>query len=194
MRFKLLILLFVPLLSFGQGGQPVASRLDVTDSITATLARDVTIGGDLAYEMVHFFAHKEDTTVTPNCAGASVYVKILPNWRTGWGLDENDGFTFAGDTITIITPGDYFMIYSFTVQGSVGDDFKVAVFKNAVKIYGVKRTTTGSTNFGGGTLPFYFINLIAGDDLSIKVANLTGAGTNDPTFTNLNWFIYKIPE
>jgi hypothetical protein len=37
MRFKLLILLFVPLLSFGQGGKPVTSVDDITRTINTTV-------------------------------------------------------------------------------------------------------------------------------------------------------------
>jgi len=47
---------------------------------------------------------------------------------------------------------------------------------------------------GDGTLPFYLNGLAAGDDISFKVTNLTTPFTDDPTFTNLNLLIEKIPE
>lgn len=194
MRFKLFILFLLVECGIKAQPEPVIGATEARDTVNAILSRDVAIGGDLTYEFIHFYAHKEDTAVTPDCPGTDLYTKILPNWRTGWGLDENDGLTFGGDSITIITPGDYYMVYSFTMVGNNAVDWKIALFKNNTKIYGVRRTTTGATNYSGGTLPFYFIDLVAGDDISIRVANLTAPGTVDPTFTNLNWFIYKIPE
>lgn len=153
----------------------------------------MTLAGDLVYDFVHFAAHKEDTTLAVNCTATNVYTKILPKFVTGYGLDVNEGFTFAGDSLTVITPGDYIVTFGCTFSGSTGDDYKVGVFKNSVKQYGFRRTTTGATNFSGGNMTFHLSGLVAGDDISFKVCNMTAPGTNDPTFTNFNLWVYKIP-
>ncbi len=155
---------------------------------------NVDISGVLTYNYIHAFAEKEDTTITPNCNGNGVYTKIGGLFNST-GIIENDGLTLSlGDSITIITPGDYRITYSFTVLGGNAIDWKIAVFKNSVKQYGVRRTTSGVTNYSGGTLPYYLKNLVTGDDISFKVTNLTNPYTDDPTFTNLNIFIEKMPE
>jgi hypothetical protein len=158
-----------------------------------TTPPSVVFPGQVSWNFIHAFMFKEDTTITPNCDGTGLYVKILGKFVTGFGLVENDGFTIAGDSITIITPGDYYLIYSYTFSGSNNADWKIAVFKNSVKQYGTRRSST-SGNYSGGTTPFYLLNLVAGDDISMKVANLTAPGTDNPTFSNVNLFIYKIPE
>jgi len=155
----------------------------------------VTIGstGDLTYNFIHFVGTKEDTTITPNCAGTDIYVKIGEVFRTGYGLVHNVGLTFAGDSITVITPGNYYAIYSYTYTGANNADWKVAGFKNSVKVYGTRRSTT-SGNYSGGTATVMFEGLVAGDDICFKVANLTAPGTVDPTFSNLKLVFYKLPE
>ena len=177
---KKLLFLFLPSLLWGQ------MNLDNNRvQISAT--------GELKYNFIHFVGTKEDTVITPNCAGTNLYVKIGEKWRTGYGLVENDGFTFAGDSLTIITPGDYYAIYSYTFTGANNADWKIAGFKNSVKVYGTRRSST-SGNYSGGTTTVYFAGLVAGDDICFKVANLTAPGTIDPTFSNLKLFMYQLPE
>jgi len=160
------------------------------DSISGNLE----IMGDVEYDLPVIFMNKNDTTVTPNCTGTNVYSKILPKYRIGFDLLLNNDFTFAGDSITIIVPGDYISIFNYTMNGSNGDDFSVGVFKNGVRVYHTKTTTFGATNFAGSALTYYFIGLVAGDDISLRVANMTTPGNNDPTFTNINWMMKKEPH
>lgn len=182
---NLFFILLIPVFLFGQ-----IKLQNNTVSISST--------GVIAYDYIHLFGVKEDTSVTPDCNGNGVYTKILPALTKAYtatsGLIENDGLTAAGDSITIITAGDYRITYSFTMVGGNATDWKIAVFLNSVKQYGVRRTTTGATNYSGGTLPFYLKDLVAGDDISFKVTNLTNPYTDDPTFTNINVFIEKAPE
>jgi hypothetical protein len=153
----------------------------------------VSSTGDLKYNFIHFVGTKEDTAITPNYAGTDTYVLIGENFRTGYGLVENDGLAFAGDSLTIITDGDYCAIYSYTFSGANNADWKVAGFKNGAKVYGTRRSST-SGNYSGGTTTVYFAGLVAGDDIVFKVANLTAPGTSDPTFSNLKLYFYKLPE
>jgi hypothetical protein len=164
-------------------------KIDLT-----TTPPSVVFPGQISWNYIHAFLFKEDTSIVPNCASTGRYVKVLPVFRTGYGLTENDGFTIAGDSITIVTAGDYYYIVNPTHSGSTGDDFRFGIFKNSVKQRSIISTTTGATNFQSAILFFYFENLVAGDDISLKVANLTGAGTNDTTIKDISIFIYKIPE
>jgi hypothetical protein len=180
MKKLLLALLLLPALLFSQ-----MKFMNNTVSISST--------GDLSFPQIHFFGYKEDTTITPNCLGTALYAKIASTMRTGYGLVENDGFTYGGDSLKIITPGDYFFQMSYTIQGANNEDFKFAFFKNNTKVYGTRRSTS-TGNYSGGTTPFYFLNLVANDVISWRVANLTAPGTNDATITNFNIFAYKMIE
>lgn len=156
---------------------------------------DVT--GFIKYNFVHAFMFKTDTTITPDCDGVGVYVKVVPKFVEGYGLIEDDGITVApttGDSLTIVYPGDYFVTTNFTMVGSNAIDYSVAWFLNSVKQYGMRKTTTGENNYSSGSMPFYFRELVAGDDICIKVANLTLPGTADPVIVNIDLVIWRIPE
>jgi len=149
----------------------------------------VSMTGDLTYNFKHFVAYVTGGTYTPNTA-SNVTFKMLPTFQ----VSENDGFTFAGDSLTIITAGDYYMDFAGTFQGANGSDWKLSIFKNGVELASgwPVVTTTGAGNYCTWSWPIYWIGLAAGDDLSWHVMN--EGGTDDPTFRALKWYIRKEPE
>jgi len=158
-----------------------------------SVSDDLEIVGDLKYNIVHIFMNKNDTTVTPNCTGTGIYTKVLPRYRTAFDILRNNGFGFAGDSITIQTVGDYFSVFNFTMSGGNGVDYSVAYFKNGSRVYHARVTTLGATDYSGTTLTYCFFDCSVGDRISIWVANLTAPGTGDPTFTNIDWYVRKEP-
>jgi hypothetical protein len=153
----------------------------------------VDINGYLTYDFIHFSAFK-DTSIVFNTDGNGVYTKVLPKFVPSYGIVENDGFTFAGDSLTIITPGDYRVESDFILHGPVNTEWKVGIFKNSVLVRAAEITTTGANNRTQISVDAYLLNLAAGDDISIKVANLTNPYTDDPTFTDFNFYCEKKPE
>lgn len=67
-------------------------------------------------------------------------------------------------------------------------------YNSWVVVEAVKSTTTGNTNFQNITITYYLLNLVAGDDISFKVANTTNPGTADPIISDMAVYIEKKPE
>ena len=82
---------------------------------------------------------------------------------------DPDYMTFAGDSITIITPGAYFLQFAIDGTGvSAADRFDFSLYKNGVAVAGtpsVKGTSPSIQWF------WYLEDLIAGDDLRMMVTN-----------------------
>ena len=177
-------------------GTPTGYKLGIgveTPTKTLDVNGDVRIQGDLSYELIHAVSFLEDITYDLTLTTKDRYYKITPTFpKTGSNV-EIDGITFAGDSLTIVTPGDYYISFGFSmVSGTNNEEYKWAVFKNNVKQYGQKRTwTTG--NVAGGNIIMYLTSLVAGDDISFRMTNLSN-NTDVARLSNLNFYIEKKPE
>ena len=150
---------------------------------------NLNITGQVSYDFKHLVAYLTAGNYTPNVSQNTAF-KLAPSMTT----TENDGLTFAGDTVTIITAGDYKLDIGGVLQGSNGDDFKFTVRKNGTEFTtgNAVVTTTGAGNYQTFTWFYYFTGLAAGDDLSFYVTN--ESSNNDPTFRAFKVYIKKEME
>lgn len=141
------------------------------------------VSGDLSYNIRHIFANFYDSYV-PDLTSKIPY-KLTPTFVT----KEIANITFAGDTITIIDNGDYYITINVTLQGAVNEDYSFAFYKNGTDILdSCVVTTTGATNYISTSLMTYE-DLVTGDDISIYINNLTN--NNDATIRKMSLYIRK---
>jgi hypothetical protein len=173
-------------------GQETSSL--ITGTFAATVAnQSVRVNGDFTYELPHAASFLEDITYDLTLTTKDTYYKITPTFPTTGTNIEVDGITFAGDSLTIIKAGDYFIQFGFSMtSGTNNEEYKWAIFKNGVKQYGQKRTWT-TNNVVGGNIVMYLTDLAAGDDISFRMTNLSN-NTDVARLSNLNFYIEKKPE
>jgi hypothetical protein len=150
---------------------------------------DLTVTGQIKYDYKHLVIYTTGGSYTPNTV-SNVAFRLLPTFST----TENDGLTFAGDSITIITPGDYFVQFGVSLQGANGSDWIFKCRKNGVAITtgNLALSTTGAGNYIAGEWFWYLLSLAAGDDICFTVTN--EGGSDDPTFRSVKVFIEMKPE
>jgi hypothetical protein len=107
--------------------------------------------------------------------------------------DINSGFTFQGDSVSVLQAGFYNIASSFSFRGDAasGDLWRVAVFVNGVEVFGVNRTSS-STNVGIGAIT-KFEELNIGDWITFKIENTTN-GTRSSVFTDMSINIEYITQ
>jgi len=135
---------------------------------------------DLSYELRHAYMDFQDSSEVVNVS-QNVYSYITNDNKTLFTTIEASNITESGDTLTIITPGDYIIMFSFEVENSsVGDRYRIGIFKNNIKVFsiGQKFPSASDTKIISGF--YYFENLVAGDDISFRVTNTVD--NDDPTF------------
>jgi len=178
MRIIITILFCLPLLAFGQIGIN-----NNTVQVSAT--------GDLTYSFIHGIAYKDSTSYKVSIGTRYVYYKLLP----GTVVFEAEGVTIAGDSITILTAGDYVIQLSLSMDGGINEDYHLKMFVNNAKAPTPQgscfMTTTGANNFENTTW-WWYRTLAVGDDLSFRLANNTNTG--DPNIRSFKVYIYKVPE
>ena len=175
------ILLFWPMLCFGQR---------ITDTSKNPIA--VRYPGDLTYNFVHFVASADSIDYTPTVS-AGVYTKLLPVMVA----HENDGFTFADDSLTIITPGDYFINISVRFSGANANDiWRIKVFKDKIALGSsigrfVVRTTAAAQP-DTKSFFWYLEELVADNVIDFRITNFTAS--RNPTFRDFKIYMEKKPE
>lgn len=138
------------------------------------------LDNDMSFELRHLYIDFQDSSevidVTQN-----IYSYITNQNNTLFTTIESANITEAGDTITIVTPGDYLITFSFEVEnGSVGDRYRIGVFKNNVKVFSVGQKFPSASDSKIITSFYYLNDLVAGDDISLRVTNTVDS--DDPTF------------
>ena len=122
----------------------------------------------------------------------SAFSKITNAGNDLFTVDDADGVTIAGDSLTIITPGTYIVMAGLSFSGTNGDVFEFAVFKNAVIASPKMERSTSATDIGAVPLPFYLESLVAGDDLSLRITNT--ASSDDATVVACSWITWFFHE
>lgn len=98
----------------------------------------------------------------------------IPYTVSGINGDFNNGFTFAGGTATVQTPGMYLVTATVGTQGGVtGRGMKVQVMWKGVFIAGTE--TAQLDGIWGSTMTTVVLNCQAGDTISARAA-VTGPG------------------
>jgi hypothetical protein len=119
-----------------------------------------------------------------------VFSKITNGNNDLFSTTDAADVTIAGDTLTIIYPGDYIITASISFSGSVGDTWEFALFENGVLASPKMERSTSQTDIGNVSLPFYVEGLVAGDDLSLRITNT--ASSDDPTMVSGSWVIWRL--
>lgn len=157
-------------------------RNDVAQATISSTGK-LTLLGDLTYNMRHAFLNAA-ANYTP-AVTQNIYTKILPTFTA----IELMNMTFAGDTLTITTAGDYILTYTYTISGANGDDFTVQIRKNNVAVCESRQTTTATNNYQTVTMIWYFEATSVNDRISLYVTNTASNG--DPTLSNQRLYIRK---
>lgn len=126
---------------------------------------------------------------------------VIPLTQNVWGKVTNgnndlytvidaDGITSAGDSITVITPGDYVIWISLSFMGGPSDQYHAAVYKNAVITSFESHRKTSNNDTGNMSINGYLEDLAAGDDISYYIRN-TG-DNDDPTLVSSQITIFML--
>ena len=163
---------------------------DVT--ITGDLLGDVTITGDLVYDFTHWVGSADVITYTPSIT-QNLYTKLTPAMVE----HENDGMTYAADSLTIISAGDYTIQISVRFSGANANDaWQIKVYKNGAAMgssvgrFIIRTNTAGQPDTR--SYFWYLTDLAADDDISFRMTNLTAS--RDPTFLDFKIYMEKKPE
>lgn len=142
-------------------------------------ARDSIVIRVLDYEPPHGAYSFADSTSTPDLT-QNVWAKITNGDNDLYTAIDEDGITMVGDTITIITPGDYMLWANLSFNGNSQDVYHCAFYKNNVITAFEMHRKTANNDTGNMALSALFDDLAIGDDISIFIRNT--ANNNDPTF------------
>lgn len=175
-QFLFLAFLFSSILSFGQAN-------------TTNFKGDIITSGDLKYNFIHGLIYKTAAAYTPNIT-QNVHFKLVP----GMTVAEADGITIAGDSITILTAGDYFFQLATAVSSSAGKDFQIALFKNGSPYNGSQLflSTSGANDYESNDWFWYSFTSVSGDNYSFHLTGLTD--NTDLTISEIKIYVAKIPE
>ena len=170
------------------------ARVISVDSIAGDLKikGDLHVEGDLIYEFIHAYGGVAGADVTPDMT-QNVYLKLNPGstWL------EIDGMSCTGDSITILTDGDYYIDISLAISGANQNDFwRVKPYVNSVayasevSAFRWRVTTAGVSDTRDYF--WYLRDLDADDVISFWITNETGS--RDPTISQFKIYIEKKPE
>ncbi|HUV26988.1 MAG TPA: polysaccharide deacetylase family protein [Anaerolineales bacterium] len=137
----------------------------------------------------HVYGGTQAASTTIPCATKDTWY-MMTDAQGLWNGTEADGFTLAGDTMTVTNTGDYFGSLSMTFSDSTGRDFQFRVYNittAASATLSIGATTTGATNFANVTLPLY-VEATAGDELIMQV-RCTSTNSADPTFKSAVFYL-----
>lgn len=150
------------------------------DSINAALIKsDSAVIVVLDYEPPHGAYAFADSTAILDLT-QNTWAKITNVANDLYTAVDADGLTLVGDSITIITPGDYMMWVNMSFNGNAQDVYHCAVYKNGVVTPMEMHRKTANNDTGNMGMSGLVDNLVAGDDFSLYIQNT--ANNNDPTF------------
>jgi hypothetical protein len=151
---------------------------------------------DLTYNFIHFVGSADSVAVTP-VVTQYIYTKLLP----GIVAHETDGVTFAADSLTVLTAGDYICHISISLSGTNANDYwRIKVFKNNAALPNTGAgsvgrfvfRTTANNQTDTREYVWYLKDLAVNDVLSWRITNLSA--TRNPTVTDMKLYFHKIPE
>lgn len=171
-----------------------AIRVDVnvhTDSLAAQAINFVTGTIDvttLNYTPPHAALNFDDSA-TVVALTQNIPVKLTGPVGAVFVVQEATGITAAGDTMTIITDGDYEGAIGLSFEGGPSDVFHVSIWVNSVITSWEMQRKTANADTGNMGMPFYLSGLNAGDDVSIRIRN---TGDNDDATLVSGQFIMSL--
>lgn len=110
----------------------------------------------------------------------NIWAKVTNDYDSLYAIIEADGILVDGDSMTIVTPGDYLMLVTMSFDGNTQDNYHMAIYVNSVitRFESHRKTSNNDTGYFG--INGYLDNLAAGDDVCLKIRNTIN--NNDPTF------------
>jgi len=152
----------------------------------------LSVEGDFTYDFIHGVG-SADSIAWSTGTTQNYYYKIN---TTAFVSHEADGLTIAGDSIQILTAGDYFINIALAVTTSVGNDImRVKLFvNNAASIGSIGRWAINSEGAGlaDASNYFWYKTFAANDWLSIRISNLSAARAM--VVQDMKIYIEKKPE
>ncbi len=115
---------------------------------------------------------------------------VITNGSTDLWTVVGNGFTAAGDSVTIVTAGDYSADISVSLHATASDSIQIAIFKNAVRALAPAEVLCIGTETLNLSTPGLLLNLVAGDDISVRIVNL--ASSDDAVVTNASLVLHML--
>ncbi len=165
----------------------------IGNSLISESGTKVTVNGDFVYTFIHCVASADSISpvYTPAVA-QNVYTKINTTLLVA---HDNDGMTVAGDSVRVLTAGDYRIDISVTIAGAANDQWRIKLFKNnapmATSIGRFAITTTLASRYDTYDY-FWYITASANDWYSFRITNLTNG--DDPNISDYKIMFTKMPE
>lgn len=149
----------------------------------------LVVGGDLTYNLRHGYMTFDNQSLTI-LVTANIYETITNGTNNLFTVDDADNITITGDTMTIVTNGNYGINFSFGFEGANDKDFNIILVKNHTTQINNKfwQVTKGAGRICTISGFIYAKSLVAGDDLKFRITSTDGS---DPTFINGSVYIEK---
>ena len=181
-------------MSFSTTGSPMLSLTSKTGTNLLYIdSSKVSTTLDFAYGMKHAIGSADSIAYSTG---------TTQNWdykinTTAFTWRENDGFTAAGDSIRILTTGDYEVhIWVAATTSNANDKMRVRLYVNNLRL---ASTSFGrmliNSNGSGNAETHYFIwykEFTANDYISWRIANETGARAS--VVSDIKVYVKKVPE
>ena len=161
--------------------------------MTIDASGNVHMTGDLTYLLIHGVASADSMVpvYTPDVT-QNIYSKIN---TTKLSPHEADGITIAGDSIQVLTAGDYRIDLSVTIAGSNNNQYRIKLYKNnlpsATSLGRFVITTTNNTRYDTFGY-FWYVTASVNDYYSFRITNLTNS--DSPKISDYKVLITKMPE
>ena len=186
-----------PWLYYRTGGKTL--QVAVIDSTAGQLEEDDIVGWDnlndalidsILYLIKQPHIFLTDISGVTTTVDQNIYAKVRPAWTA----EEVYRIASVGDSITIasLAGGDYISHLNFVISNATTDDFVLQFRINNVAVDSIKFTGQGATEFAVINITYYFVDLVAGDDISLYITNT--ANGNDPVFTRMRWYMKREHE
>jgi hypothetical protein len=181
-------------MSFTTTGSPMLSLTSKTGTNLLYIdSSKVSTTLDFAYGMKHAIGSADSIAYSTGTTQNQDY-KIN---TTAFTWRENDGFTAAGDSIRILTTGDYEVhIWVAATTSNANDKLRVRLYVNNLRL---ASTSFGrmliNSNGSGNAETHYFLwykEFTANDYISWRIANETGARAS--VVSDIKVYVKKVPE
>jgi len=160
-------------------------NLSVSPTVT-TIPGKVVITDDMDYDLRHAKMAYSDSSLVINLT-QNVYSHLTNPAHTLLTVVESENITTVGDSVTIISNGDYNLDFRFFGDGAGANDiYRYKLYKNNVAVgeYDISKGVTARAAW-----LWYLENLAAGDDLKIMITNTVD--NDDITVINAMIYIEK---
>jgi hypothetical protein len=153
---------------------------------------NITSRGDIYFPYAHCFMHFRDSAILIT-ASQNAWYKVNNATNGLWNADEFDYLTKTGDTVRVDYAGDYWSMYTLRLSGTNQmDRYQLGIFKNGILQNLSSHTLAVNNGQMTLVLQWYFVGVVAGDYISLRVRNVTNG--NDPTLIGGSFYMKKEME